>query len=251
MKMAYRSAMLLVALTGCAHTPPEDVKPVNVLFIGNSYTTTNDLPGMIGKLAEASDQLLAPTLHCEGGKPLKQQWMDGKARDAIRNGAWTWVVMQEQSQVPSFPLEQLRTEMYPSVRWLDEIVRVRGGARTLLYETWGHQQGDRQNRPTDTYEAMQERLNLGYETIAREQKLTVAPVGRAWHLVHASHPDLPLWMDDGSHPTAAGTYLAACVFYNVLFGRSPVDSPYLAGLDRDRAKILQQAAADSVTGFKL
>ena len=32
---------------------------------------------------------------------------------------------------------------------------------------------------------------------------------------------LPLHLEDGSHPTPLGSYLAACVFYAVLYGRDP------------------------------
>ena len=72
------------------------------------------------------------------------------------------------------------------------------------------------------------------------------PVGLAWQQAHRLEPGLQLWQDDGHHPTTAGSYLGACVFYNVLVGRSPVGDPFTAGLDADEARFLQGVAAETV-----
>jgi len=52
-----------------------------------------------------------------------------------------------------------------------------------------------------------------------------------------------LWAWDGTHPSTAGSYLDACMFYAALTGRSPVGNPYTAGLDPSQARFLQQVAA--------
>ena len=54
---------------------------------------------------------------------------------------------------------------------------------------------------------------------------------------------------DNSHPNLNGSYLAACVFYAVMFGKSPEGLPYTAGLAGDSALILQQAADSIVFGY--
>jgi hypothetical protein len=67
--------------------------------------------------------------------------------------------------------------------------------------------------------------------------------GVAWEQAHLRQPDLGLWSWDGTHPSTAGSYLDACVFYAALTGRSPVGNPYTAGLDPGQARFLQQMAA--------
>jgi hypothetical protein len=74
----------------------------------------------------------------------------------------------------------------------------------------------------------------------------VAPVGYAWSAAYAQDPNLDLWQADGSHPTELGTYLAACVFYAAIFGRSPEGSSYVGGVPGDTARILQATAAHLV-----
>ena len=70
-----------------------------------------------------------------------------------------------------------------------------------------------------------------------------APVGPAWSIAVKEHPELSLWQEDGSHPTGTGTYLAACVFYAVIFHESPEDLSYRADLSKETAKILQAVAS--------
>jgi hypothetical protein len=90
---------------------------------------------------------------------------------------------------------------------------------------------------------MQSQINYGYTQIAQELHAMVAPVGRAWSVVMKEHPELSLWLDDGSHPTEAGTYLAACVFYAVIFHESPEELSYRADLPKETTKILQTLAS--------
>jgi hypothetical protein len=58
-----------------------------------------------------------------------------------------------------------------------------------------------------------------------------------------------LYDKDGSHPTAAGTYLAACVFYGALWERTPEGLPSSARLDPEHAAALQRYAWAAVRRF--
>jgi hypothetical protein len=93
---------------------------------------------------------------------------------------------------------------------------------------------------------MQFKLDIGYLGIAEELSVPVAPVGYAWLLARNQNPQLDLWQPDGSHPTEIGTYLAACVFYAVIFRQSPKGLTYLATLPTETAQFLQQIAATTV-----
>ena len=53
---------------------------------------------------------------------------------------------------------------------------------------------------------------------------------------------------DGHHANTAGEYLGACVWYEVLFGRSAVENSFVPkGLDPTYAKFLQETAHRAVT----
>ena len=96
------------------------------------------------------------------------------------------------------------------------------------------------------YPAMQSSIDTGYLAIAGEEQAALAPVGFAWMAMEVQAASPTLWQDDGSHPTTSGTYLAACVFYATIFGQSPVDLSYHAGLSDGDAAIVQAMAASTV-----
>lgn len=73
--------------------------------------------------------------------------------------------------------------------------------------TWG--------RNNDTYEGMQQQLTENYLEMADVLDAYCAPVGEAWRRVRRECPSLQLYNSDGSHPSPAGSYLAACVFYAI------------------------------------
>jgi hypothetical protein len=230
--------LFLAATVGYARAEPS----LKVLFVGNSYTYVNDLPKMVSQLAAADGRRLEAETDAPGGMTLVQHSKNAHTVERIQKGHWNWVVLQDQSQTPAFPAQQLQTAFYPGVRTLNTAV-LAAGAKPLLYMTWGHKDGDPGNFPRDNYTAMQLRLRHGYENIARPLSIRVAPVGLAWQSVVGEQPALALWQGDGSHPTPIGTYLAACVIYQCLFNRSPVGNTFTAGLDPKTVHLCQESAA--------
>ena len=51
-----------------------------------------------------------------------------------------------------------------------------------------------------------------------------------------------LWQSDGSHPTPAGTFLAACALYTRIFGPCPVGGSYTGGLSMTDAATIEAYA---------
>jgi hypothetical protein len=203
-------------------------RPLKVLFIGNSFTARNDLPGLVAQLAAARGRSMEHRLISAGGASLRTHWNAGEAQEAIRDGHYDRVVLQEQS---TLPVKNAR-RMHENVRLFDGAVRATG-AQTVLYMTWA-----RQSAPES-----QQAITDAYAVIGRELGATVVPVGTAWERFLRKH-DRPVLHDkDQSHPTLAGSYLAACVFLAVLFEESPVGiGDELAGLSAQDLALLQKAA---------
>jgi hypothetical protein len=177
-----------------------------------------------------------------GGETLAQHAASSDSLGKIASQDWTYVVLQEQSEIPATSAG--RAEMDPAVRALAARAQA-VGAVPLLFMTWAHADGlPASGLPT--YEAMQEQIDAGYLGIADELKVPVAPVGFTWYMVRHDHPDIELWSDDGSHPSVAGTYLAACVFYASIFRQSPEGLSFSGGIPNDEARVLQTEANDNV-----
>jgi hypothetical protein len=202
--------------------------PRNVLFIGNSFTARNDLPGLIAGLAAARGKSMEYRLISSGGASLRTHWNAGQALKAIQDGRYGHVVLQEQSTLPV----KNAGRMHENVRLFDGAIRA-AGAKTVLYMTWA-----RRHAPES-----QEAITEAYAGIGRELGATVVPVGLAWERLLRKHDQPVLHDKDQSHPTLAGSYLAACVFLAVLFKESPVGVGGVpAGLSEKELVQLQKAA---------
>src|SRR5258708_6515145 len=239
---------LLIASSGCASAglcTDAQGRPacLRILFIGNSYTYVNDLPTVFAEFAVSGGHPVETGMAATGGWTLAQHASSADTFAAIRSSKWNFVVLQEQSEIPSLP--QSRTQaMYPAVRSLAGQIRA-AGATPMLFITWAHRDGWPENG-LKSYEAMQAQIDQGYLLIAEEQNLPAAPVGQAWWTATRQNPPLDLWQADGSHPTVQGTYLAACVFYAVIFRQSPVGSTFLGDLPQEPATTVQRIAANPV-----
>jgi hypothetical protein len=226
-----------------ATTPPPAAtsasEPLRVLFVGNSYTFYNNLPGRFAELMHSGGFDVEVGQSTNGGWSLSNHTMSSQTPDKIAGTEWHYVVLQEQSVV-----HNPEGGMYPAVRALDRQSEA-VGARTVLFMTWGRQEGLPKAGYPD-YASMQAQIAANYVGIAAELDLILAPVGIAWQSALAQDPELDLWSADGSHPSPTGTYLASCVFYAVVAGESPEGLAYTAGLPGQTARFLQLVAAETV-----
>jgi hypothetical protein len=89
----------------------------------------------------------------------------------------------------------------------------------------------------------QQAISEAYVSIGRELGATVVPVGATWQGFLRKH-DWPVLYDrDQSHPSLAGSFLAASVFFAVLMKESPAGIDItVPELDREDVALLQRAA---------
>jgi hypothetical protein len=146
------------------------------------------------------------------------------------------VLMMDCSQCPIHP--RLKAAFHASAAKSSEAVR-RNGAKPAFLMTWAYE-----DRPEMTVQ-----LAEAYTIAGNDNDALVIPVGLAFAESSSGRADIRLHMDDRSHPTLAGTYLAACTVYAGLFGRSPVGLPYDAGIGTDTANHLQEAAFAAVRRY--
>lgn len=240
-------------------------------FVGNSYTIRNDLPELyaaaVRSLARVPDPLVTDR-STAGGKRLVEHVTDARVaghplHTALNTdeGEWTHFVLQEQSQIPGFPEGQPDFEVSRTAAGeLADLAQMRG-ATVVLFVTWGRREGDAMNPGLyPDYSTMQDRLDDGYDALAEAARdagadVRLAPVGTAFRVIHDAEVD-PLAPDsrfgslydtDGSHPSLAGSYLAACVFVATLLDVDPRTVTHVPdGLDPDEAIALREAAAMAV-----
>ncbi|MFO0680276.1 MAG: hypothetical protein U0169_27380 [Polyangiaceae bacterium] len=202
-----------------------------VLFVGNSYTEYNDLPSVVRAVVEASGPFaLATEAVTIGGASLAQHWA-GDAKARVEAGGHDVVVLQGQSTDPFGESD--------SGNLFSRAVRDAGG-RAVWFSTWARAAGDPMYAgDPDGPHQMWTGIERQYTSVAERNDEMVARTGAAFEVALAELPAVNLYQPDGSHPTAAGTVLAACVIAQAITGVTPraPESP-IAGVAASTAKAL-------------
>lgn len=209
-----------------------------ILFIGNSYTSVNNLPELVQQIYASINESVEVTVSAPGGYTFQQHCVS--SMNAIQSGGYHYVVLQEQSQLPSFPEEQFMLESYPYAQQLCNAIKLYNpDAHIAFYMTWGRKNGDHQNcqyyQPLCTYEGMDSLLYERYMMMAEDNHTCISPVGAAWHFVRDHYPEIELYQSDESHPAYIGSYIAACCFYSLFTSRNPMDITWNGTLDDEMA----------------
>jgi hypothetical protein len=209
-------------LAGCgAATPPASApapRRLRVLFIGNSLTFVNDLPGQLRRLVAAEGVVLQTAQVTPGGASLDDHWKGAAARAAIARGGWTHVVIQPQTLEPFTMPRRFRAA---AARLAAASRAV--GATPLLLEPWAMEPfhpvyAERWARGGPA--ALSGALRRAFAAVGPASGAPVVPVGPAFDAARRQRPGLRLTGADGGHPSPAGTYLAACVLAVTLTGRA-------------------------------
>src|SRR6266498_2011890 len=169
MKRFLSLLVLVFVLCSCSSfgncSNAQDTSCTRVLFIGNSYTFVNDLPATFAKLAKSGGHKVEVGMAAQGGWTFANHIQSPETLDQLKSGTWNFVVLQEQSQIPS--VEQSRTHgMYPAARELVREIR-EVGATPIFFLTWARRQGWPENGMMN-YESLQAQINAGYFGIAQE-----------------------------------------------------------------------------------
>ncbi len=222
-----------------------------VLFLGNSYTNYFDLPQLLVNTAQSTNDLIVVESNTPGGHTLQNHNSNSTSLSKIAQGNWDFVVLQEQSQLPSFPITQVENQVFPFAQSLNNtIVSQNPCAETVFYMTWGRQNGDTENcssnPPVCTYVGMDNLLKERYLTMTNDNNAIVSPVSVVWKYLRTNYPTMNLYDPDGSHPSILGSYVAACCFYTTILRKNPLLITFNASLSSADAAAIKMATKNLV-----
>ena len=216
----------------------------SILFIGNSYTA--QIRNTFKALTKHEKQAVYLGFSTPGGCTLAKHLKNPKTLELIKSRKWSYVILQEQSQTPAHPL--LKKAFFSASKDLVKLIKAQDST-PIFYLTWGRRDGDTRNIKTSPdYLTMQNKLTESYTQIAKETESELAPVGIAWQALRESNPKsgLELYKKDGSHPAAAGAYLASLSIYCKVFKTSPEQVTFTAGLKAADIKSIKNAVQSSL-----
>lgn len=218
----------------------------SALFIGNSYTNYNNLPNLVQQMATSVGDTLIRSAHTPGGAQLVQHASNPTVVNLIANSKWDFVVLQEQSQKPSFSPSQVANDVFPYAKILCDTMRYFDSCtQPIFYMTWGRKFGDAGNCAAlpwlCTYQGMDSALAVSYNTMGQQNDAFVSPVGAVWNYLINNNPTLNLYNGDNSHPNINGSYAAACTFYSIIFKKDPTAITFNSSLSNTDAQLIRNA----------
>ena len=231
-------ALGMTLIVGCLGSTDPKVSGVGrkVLFIGNSHTYMNDVPGMLQALAAAAGpESLAVARDAPPNFALIDHVHD-RAPAYIATGGWSLVVLQ-QGWTPAGACRdtlRLATQLLAA-----DAAKV--SAKVALYQVW---------TPIDRPAHLPGTIR-SYELAADDVHGMLFPAAAAFRIALKRDPTLPLYLD-GLHASYEGSYLVALVMYATIFDRTPVGLPTSfrtrsgipVNIAPAMAATLQEAAAD-------
>lgn len=214
MKSRVRTPMVVFGLTAslfigtgiaCGNSvEPLQTGGVHVLFIGNSLTYVNDLPGTLSALALSVGDTIRVQTVAEPNFALIDHYQGGSnALAVIAAGQWKYVVLQQGPSTTAIN----RDSLILTAQLFDPHIRA-VGATPALYMVW----------PTIDRIAFFDAARVSYQMAATAVNGVFMPAGRAWVTAWDTDPNVALYSGDGLHSSPLGTYLAALVIYERITG---------------------------------
>lgn len=154
---------------------------------------------------------------------------------------WDVVVFQGNSMEPISKKKGSKEYFQKSAKEMADIAH-KADSKVVYLMTWA---------PKAKPELTQKLANA-YVDIATQTGGYVAPVGLAFANTLQQYPEINLYHSDGKHPSLAGTYLAASVFFATLYNKSPVGGalPVDSDMTPETAEKLQIIAWETVQNFQ-
>jgi len=226
---------------------------LRVLFLGNSYTSFNNLSQLVQSLSSSAGKTLIIDSNMPGGMTVSGHVNNATSIAKISQGNWDYVVIQEQSQIPSIDYYRYN-DMYPAMTSLKLLIeQYNPCAKIITYMTWGRRFGGQQCDPQNTYcspvfvdfNHMQDSLTSAYLEISEQLNIQCAPVGVTWQNI-LNDTILILHSNDNSHPNIDGSYVAALTIYSSIWKKPSNGLSFNAGLTQSRALYYQQMSDNTI-----
>jgi hypothetical protein len=200
-----------------------------ILFVGNSYTYSHQMPMMVQNLLNATpsrafnyrvDMIAEPKAN------LKKHIENNIIVPRLQQNKYEMVFLQEQSTTAFYSNEALVSEANFAL-----IIKKakEAGARVAVFSPWPRRADNEfysgrvysnLDRPEDPA-VMSRSLYNFYQNVATQNQVDHIPLSRYFYSVMKRHPDINLHAADGTHPTKTGSYFMALAAYQHILGELP------------------------------
>lgn len=223
---------------------------VEILFIGSSYFTFNNLPELFQNLAHSANREVTIGTALKNGIYLSDHVTRPETITKINERDWDFVVLQGVGSLMAYPEHFADHPVYPSLISLRDMIHQNCATTKIIYcMPWVFEDGMTWYADwTDTYADMQEKIYVTTLQYSDEIGFSIAPVGWVWYAVleDLDYPLHYLHMSDWNHPSLKGSYLMACVIYSTVFLESTAGFHYYAGISIHECSYFQEMGSTIV-----
>ena len=273
--------LLILTLTffACNSQDEKNSKQMNVLFIGNSLTYYNDMPGMLQKMMNEKnldiniEQITYPGFslyaHLENivEEGSENQVRTRKKSDQeitetekkIQEKEWDIIIMQTGGVTILIP-EIRKEKVDPAIKEIMSLSN--SNSKFILFNTWT----TKINYPKeycysaiviDKYSSQGEKicspeiangqeyfdaLQSGYRELSDNNNISLTRHAQVFQETIGKYPEIDL-LEDAMHPSKEGAFLSACLFYKLISGKDPKSLEYTAGLDVKTTDLMKRASS--------
>jgi hypothetical protein len=200
--------LLIVVSHQRSHAAPSVPDTMRILFIGNSLTYQNDLPGLVKEIGEKDGKIMFCNMIALPDYSLEDHWKEGRAEEEIEKGRYDFVVMQ---QGPSALPESQALLLTYANKFAG--VCKKQGSRMALFMVW----------PAKARSNDFEAVTASYFNAAQATGALFCPAGMGWLNFWELKKDVSLYGPDGFHPGLDGSLLSAMIIYATLLNRTKLD----------------------------
>jgi hypothetical protein len=199
-----------------------------ILFLGNSHTLVNDIPGQVKSILESDGSKRKVTVSSIAGGALEALSNQPDALKAVSSGQWDVVILQGAALSSSHKYVYSQAGAIKLAKLAEA-----SKARTLLYAEW----------PRKGWDETGYILGI-YGQIAKASGAEIIPVCSAWDAALRVRKDLELWSSDGNHSSPIGGYLAALTIADFLGAGESNWTPFK--IDAPVVKLIRRSARTAV-----
>jgi Secretion system C-terminal sorting domain/Domain of unknown function (DUF4886) len=216
----------------------------NVLFIGNSATGYQ--PMIFQEFAKEVGYDLLMKKNIWFGHTLEEHLGNSTTLEYIDSEDWDFVIAQGSDYAVAFPeYHYVIEDTYK--KFIDLTLTNNPETKIIFFMPWCFADSvellDEMYSPNEFHEI----IESGTMQFAREYNLIVSPVGKAFNYVLNNHPEINCYDTDKVHPSPQGSFLAACVYFYLIFGEKTENYfTYISSLTTEEANLLQDIAEDIV-----
>ena len=221
-------------------------KPLEIFFLGNSFTAANNMPDIVQQLANVAGLNCYIETYAPGGQFSTDHCLNPYVYETIRSRKWDYVVIQDnQGAYVNQPPYVSSNYLSANFQLCDSIKANDICTSVIWFAGWAGEGGYPTYFPGDNTQSCIERVLANVVYLNSTKHEVVGPIGEGWIRSLNEQPSIDLYSPDGNHPSLEGSYITASVLFSLMFKYNPVNLNYDGGVNSTDATYLR------LTGFEV